>query len=945
MKPKSPLFYFTLLIYLGILTALGAVPHDNTLPRGVITQFNPGSPVYTIAFSPNGRVLASGDDDNAVILWNIAGKNQVKTFIDHKDWVKSVAFSSNGKILASASYDGFIKLRELIPGSEKITTLKHGNYVTSVAFSPDSKILASAGSDGAVRLWDISKTLSITTFTGHSGGVSSVAFSPNGETLASVSYDGALKMWSINGSEIKSLIEKGPEGLSVTFSPDGSMLASSSKGNTIQLWETPSGKAIAFLKHDYVESVAFSPDGKMLASASADSTVKLWGIPSQTELISLKGHRNRVTSVVFSPDGKTLASGSRDGTILVWDLSYFDIENLLVANASNIPDSPKIEKLKNPISSVLQDFLEEPGSTTSKLEEPGSTTSKLEEPGSTTSKLEEPGSTTSKRKNLPLLQEPTPPTIYLNIPPMQVVRSTVENFTIQGSVTDDNGIDKVKVNGKEVTVTEKGKFNGPVRLNYGNNEITVTATDVQGNIAKEQLTIIRPNIASTEQSPIIQPNSDTTPPNLFILSPAENVVPPAVKQITVAGIVSDENGIYKVQVNGDDATVVEKGGFNATVPLHYGDNIITITATDTKFNITKKQVTITRNIEKFLSDTIGPTIHILTPIVGSQYGSKVKTQVTTENIHITGTVTDPSGIYGVKVNGTEVPVLEDRFTTTVQLVRGDNLIHVEAIDTLQNASTKEFTVVYATLSFEKQGKDYALLFVTESYDHWNNLHNLLFDAQAIQTALQKIYGFQVELIRNPTQADILRTLRNYAQKDYTPEDQLFIFFTGHGYFDTTYNMGYLVARDTKMPENDSEMISYLPHSEFRDLIDRMHCKHIFLVLNTCYIGAFDQQISINSESEDTSKSVSQADIEQKLKYTTRWYLTSGAKKQISEGIPVYNSPFIRAFLKALNSEGGIDHLLTIEEILTHCEKLDNPKPCSAKFGRNEHGSDFLFITK
>ena len=844
MKLKSLLFYLTLLIHLGILTTSGAVPPSNTLPPGAITQFNPGSMVYTVAFSPNGRVLVSGGDDNAVTLWNVTGRNQIKAFMDHKDWVKSVAFSPDGKILASASYDGSIRLRELSPGRKKTTILKHSNYVASIAFSPDSKILASAGSDGSVKLWDISKTLSITTFTGHSGGVSSVAFSPDGKTLASVSYDGALKVWSIDGSEIKSLIEKGPEGLSVTFSPDGSMLASSSKGNTIQLWAIPSGKALASLKHDYIESVAFSPDSKMLASASADYTVKLWAISSQAELVSLKGHRNRVTSVTFSPDGKTLASGSRDGTILVWDLSHFDIESLLVANAPDTPDSPKVEKHKNPISSALQDFLEEPRSTTSKSE------------------------------NLPLRQETTPPTRSLDVP------------------------------------TKKG-------------------------------------VRSTEQSPIIQPNPDTTLPNLIILSPTERVVPPAVKQITVAGIASDENGIYEIQVNGEDATVVEKGGFSATVLLRYGDNTITITATDTKLNTAKKQVTITRSIEKASLDTIGPTIRILTPAVDSQRSAKVKPHVTTETIRITGTVTDPSGIYEVKVNGTEVPVSEGRFATTVQLVHGDNLIYVEAIDTLQNFSTKEFTVVCDTLLFEKQGKDYALLFAVESHDHWNNLHNLLFDTQAVQTALQEIYGFQVELIRDPTQVDILRALRKYAQKDYTAEDQLFIFFTGHGYFNTTYNMGYLVARDTKMPENDSEMISYLPHSEFRDIIDQIHCKHIFLVLNTCHIGAFDQRIRIDSESEDASKSLSQADIEQKLKYTTRLYLTSGAKEQVSNGISGHrhNALFVRALLKALRSEGGIDNLLTIEEILTYFENLDNPKPCSDEFGRNEHGSDFLFITK
>lgn len=211
--------------------------------------------------------------------------------------------------------------------------------------------------------------------------------------------------------------------------------------------------------------------------------------------------------------------------------------------------------------------------------------------------------------------------------------------------------------------------------------------------------------------------------------------------------------------------------------------------------------------------------------------------------------------------------------------------------------------------------------------------------------MEGTYGFQVELVQDPTQVDIRRTLRRYAQKKYAAQDQLFIFFAGHGHFDTTFNVGYLVARDTKTPEDDSEMTSYLSHSEFRDIIDRMGCKHIFLVMDTCYSGTFDQRIAMRGEADDAFKPLSQADIDQKLKYMTRWYLTSGAKEQVSDGTPGRNSPFVRELLKALRSKGGIDKLLTIEEILTYFENIDNPKPCSDEFGRNEPGSDFLFITR
>ena len=113
--------------------------------------------------------------------------------------------------------------------------------------------------------------------------------------------------------------------------------------------------------------------------------------------------------------------------------------------------------------------------------------------------------------------------------------------------------------------------------------------------------------------------------------------------------------------------------------------------------------------------------------------------------------------------------------------------------------------------------------------------------------LEGLYGFQTELIKNPTWADIFETFRRYAEMDYSDDDQLFIFFAGHGYFDETFRSGYLVARDTRKPEDDRGMQSYVSHSVIRDIIDRMRCKHIFLVLDTCYSGTFDRLIAMRGE--------------------------------------------------------------------------------------------------
>jgi WD40 repeat protein len=279
--------------------------------------------VYSIAFSPDGSNLACGSDNQTIHVWDVNSR-QALTFLQGPGYrTMTVAFSPDGNLLASGSDDHAVILWDIHSGQALKTLQGHAGPVRSVAFSPDGSILASGSEDWTVNLWDIHSGKVLKTLKGHVNQVRSVALSPDGNILASGSTDQTICLWDVHSGQVLKTLQGHTNWVrSVAFSPNGNILASGSADQTIRLWDVHSGGTLQILQSSasWIKAVAFGPDGNLLASGSDDNTVRLWEVQSGKVLKTLQGYINRAWSVAFSPDGKILVSGNEDQKVQLWDV-------------------------------------------------------------------------------------------------------------------------------------------------------------------------------------------------------------------------------------------------------------------------------------------------------------------------------------------------------------------------------------------------------------------------------------------------------------------------------------------------------------------------------------------------------------------------------------------------------------------------------------------------
>ena len=304
----------------------------------------------------------------------------------------------------------------------------------------------------------------------------------------------------------------------------------------------------------------------------------------------------------------------------------------------------------------------------------------------------------------------------------------------------------------------------------------------------------------------------------------------------------------------------------------------------------------------------------------------------------------PSADRGFAVNSPDASKFTKFIERKVTLTPGPNEIRIAA-ENEKGESVTESRLVNMTpavvIANAEQRTDYALVIATNDYKEWSDLINPVFDATAIAAELEENYGFKVERMFNATRSEIVTKIREYAKRNYGTDDQLFIFIAGHGQFDEIGKDGYIVAKDSKV--NDETFDTYIPFSVLRTTIDNNPAKHIFITMDVCFGGTFDQAIAKRGDDRDQMYSdIPQTEyISKKLKFKTRMYMTSGGKQYVPDGRAGKHSPFASKFLEALRGYGGTYRVLTASKIWLSVETV-KPEPKFGTFGDNEPGSEFVF---
>ena len=977
--------------------------------RYVRNRYRGGSAEVTaFAFSPNNKILAFGTALSELMLWDVSRYNTLTSLEGHE-----------GSIGA----------------------------INALAFSPGGEVLASGGADRKVLLWDTQTGEKISELSSENSALS-VIFTTDGQKLIVGDTVGEIKRMNTGISRANPRSNLNPDVASKeqqNASPTTSQTRTGNKQKRQELRTTTRVEVTdrtppEFLNPRYPKDVIPTQNTadiyvRVIDGESEVKNVKIDGVEMLynprsgfQHTVSLKEGINEFTMIATDNAGNT----SNKAVRIFRRLTPPKIEVInpqLDANNSaeirrdeveikvKVTDESQIAEVKcNNKEMRYRSAVDGGGiySLTFIYHQRGPVLFII------TAKDTMESIEAKKKITITALAGKTPPRIEVINPRLNNNTAIIsgDSFRVTARVTDESGITEVKINGIKAITEDGERFTANISRTPTLKTVTIRAKDRAEETSRLSFTVDFQN----PQPPISKatPSGKPAKPTAFtgtLVPPVPNQTAvsttPNRKEVDDPRIIFDDPDLslghdyetretsFLLRVYVIDASQVqvrverkvndwyervvdvpkverEKRTYAKNLLLNEGPNEFRIIAEDKWGNIESQLFTIVRP----RIDNEGPAIQVFG--VDDQRIHSVGTSITVQqkDVHISGRTSDESGIQSVAINSTPVTVDENGFfAENIQLNYGKNSITVYATDRQNYTSEFPFTI---TCWYNRIGKDFALLFATDTYtgkkdtdENWKDLTGAIKDAEAVAKKLREDYGFKTRIFKNLPKIELTKKLfeyrKNFGGAEYAPDSQLLLFFSGHGYFhdpdptDDEKGEGYLITADTYSYKEDPWLNTALKYEELREVIDGIACQHILVLLDTSFSGTFDPTFKKSQSFSFFKGLINGSQLEEVTKVLeakARWCLTAAGAEFVISGNENLYSPFVLAFLNALDSKGGSDFLLTLEEVWEKIEESKNnpaydkvikeekklhgrdvlrPEPWKGQFGESDPQSDFLFF--